>query len=148
MMVPDRLEEYWSNLDLRAFAALCNVNLVIKKDGFLTHTYILPTLPDSVRTLTFELDWEPEDNSELYLMGLDPSHLDGCVSRGLDRITFMPHYLGQELTPSAEKDIRAHLAELDSKGILHVARHCERVEGCHYSKRKKIRQIVNSSLLG
>lgn len=88
----------------------------------MSHLSILPTLPDSVRTLAFELSWRPSEASdpEAFLKGLESSCFDGYVEQGLEKIIFMPRHPGHEMEETMQRAIRTHLAGLDMRGLLHI----------------------------
>lgn len=130
------LLQYWSKLKLRSFTSLRSINIVIRKYQFFTHPYVLATLPDSTRIITFELCWGTVDHPRECLNGLDATCLERCVENlpFLEEIRFVPYYLGTELEEDVQSVIRSWLSGLDARGLLRIGGFCSTIEGCQYEK--------------
>ncbi|KAK7689753.1 hypothetical protein QCA50_006392 [Cerrena zonata] len=135
--VPNRVAMYWEALGLKYFPKLDTVSIVLKRKDMDRHIYLLQSLPPTVRTIIFELAWGQLENSTFIfkLTRWHRRHIAESVERGVEKVVFMPHYLGQKMVPAVKKAIRTrYLPELRERGILHVADFCERLEGCRYTK--------------
>ena len=134
--VPASLRKHWRAAELESLSTLTAVHFTIGKGDFDTHLAYLPFLPDSVRTLVFELNWRPgeEDDAEAFIDGLEPTSFDDALEQGLEKIVFMPHQQGQELDEAFLIAICDCLADLDDEGLLEFAPFCRQLKGCLYPR--------------
>ena len=123
---------------MHTFTALETLRIVIQKDWFHTHLYILSTLPPTLRVLAFELCWSDSQQPEDCLNGLEVSPFEKCVAERLPNLTeilFTPHYFEARLDEQVQGIIRTRLASLDAHGLLHISAFCEGSVGCLYDFR-------------
>ncbi|KAK7689760.1 hypothetical protein QCA50_006399 [Cerrena zonata] len=136
---PAHPENFWRTMGWQNYTTLHTIHIVIGMPTalFVSHISILPFLPQSIRTIVFELAWNEVVESEPSLKWLDAPYMEKCVEEGLpslEEIVFMPHYLGHTFTPLAQSSIRARLAILDARGLLRIASVCKTVDWWQYEK--------------
>ncbi|KAK7686763.1 hypothetical protein QCA50_010363 [Cerrena zonata] len=143
----DGLIQYWDKLELRKCTVFQSISIVIRKFQFFTHTYILQTLPESTRIVTFELCWGNIEDPRECLNGLDAAYIEQCIENlpCLQEIRFVPYYLGLELEEDVQSLIRSWMSSLDARGLLRISSFCTKVEGCQYEKPSKPSMISLAS---
>ena len=117
------------------FTALENIHIIIRERYFYTHVYLLLTLPKSIRTLTFELGWQEPGGPHACLDGLYNNDLEYIIEKyfpNLQTVTFAPCYIGQDFDEFACETIRVKFSGLNYRGMLRVAKACERREEFQY----------------
>ena len=133
---PGSVAKYWKAADLRSMTTLTKVHVTVREGSFKTYRKLFQNLPDSVRTLVFELTWHPSHgaNASSFTRGLDSTWFKDSFKRGLEKIVFMPHHSDQELEESFCEAIRSCLLDYDAKGQVEFLRFCKRIDGCYYCK--------------